>query len=678
MKNRINRLILVFLASMLFASCNFLSIEDYFSDELHLDSVFLYRRYLEAYLWDIPVSFPDEGTDVLRNGRTPGPLATDEAITARDAAWDIPGSLFVTGQISASNLGSLNQWGDMYRIIRRCNIFLSRSIEAVNSGQITMTQQQLYNSYARFFRAYAYYRIFMDFGPPILLDDEVVSNNESMDFYNRPRATFDEAMEYICEELEIAARLLPRDQPIQLLGRPTRGAAWGLIARLRLIHASPLYNDGEWARFYFGQWRRSSDDAFYVYQGTPIEERWAIAAAAAKRVIDTRLYELYTTPVNEMIASQIPFPPVPPGVISESEDPDYYKEWPAGSQGIDHLRSFANIFNGEEVLQQLAREYVWGRNSGGLTGGVSSCFPYTSGGENNLAVTQKMVDAFYMFDGSCPLQGGSTHYPYTASGTTSATQIFSGYTLNSETSNRFANREMRFYASVGFHNRHWPQRSITAGMPPRDITYDRNGNNGSQSHASNYPATGYIVTKYVNDADALGRSGVEGARIMPKTFGIIRYSEILLSYVEALNNLTQSWNIELDGNTQTYTRDEEEMREAFRQVRHRAGLPAPSPTDLLSVTRMQELIERERMIEFLYENRRYYDVRRWAKYEDTEYASILGLNTQGSDDSFFQMAVPPVPMARNRVVHRRMIYLPLPLDEVRKLPLLDQNPGWER
>ena len=58
---------------------------------------------------------------------------------------------------------------------------------------------------------------------------------------------------------------------------------------------------------------------------------------------------------------------------------------------------------------------------------------------------------------------------------------------------------------------------------------------------------------------------------MTKTFPIIRYAEILLSYAEALNNLTTTHEV----NGESYSRDESAMAEAFNQVRYRAGLPGP-------------------------------------------------------------------------------------------------------
>ena len=62
-------------------------------------------------------------------------------------------------------------------------------------------------------------------------------------------------------------------------------------------------------------------------------------------------------------------------------------------------------------------------------------------------------------------------------------------------------------------------------------------------------------------------------RTVQKTFPLIRYAEILLSYAEALNNLTKTHEI----NGQSYSRDLTAMAWAFNQVRYRAGLPGAMP-----------------------------------------------------------------------------------------------------
>ena len=167
------------------------------------------------------------------------------------------------------------------------------------------------------------------------------------------------------------------------------------------------------------------------------------------------------------------------------------------------------------------------------------------------------------------------------------------------------------------------------------------------------------------------------ALVMPKAFPIIRYADILLMYAEALNNLTSSYTVELGGETYTVSRDMAEIRLAFNQVRHRAGLPGPSQAELSDPDKMQKLFEQERMIELLFENERFYDVRRWGIYEREESKTIMGMNMDGNKESFYRRTVPNSPRIGKRVVNRKLMFMPLPDGETRKIPLLDQNPGWD-
>ena len=149
----------------------------------------------------------------------------------------------------------------------------------------------------------------------ILVGDQVHDTNATPDYYQRERSTYDECVDYICSELEAAAENLETEQPLDLFGTPTKGAALALVARLRLQAASPLFNGGTAAHRYFGDFKRKSDGVHYVSQ-TYDERKWAVAAAAAKRVMDLGIYRLHTVPADEYtvpLPANVPRPPSPQG-----------------------------------------------------------------------------------------------------------------------------------------------------------------------------------------------------------------------------------------------------------------------------------------------------------------------------------------------------------------------------
>jgi hypothetical protein len=655
-------------AGSLFSSCNFLSIENYISDDLALDSIFTSRRYIEAYMWDAASKFHDEGA-LFGNGMyTPGPLATDEAFCLFSTS-EFQGMGFVLGAYDASNLGRFDNWTLWYQIIRQCNTIFARMDEA---RDMTADDRLRITGNTRFLRAYAYYNLLMNFGPLVLLGDETLPNNEDLPFYDRPRDLYDDCVEYICNELEEAARYLDkRVNSVVEFGRPTKGAAYGLIARLRLQHASELFNGGQAAHVCFGYWTRKTDGQHYIQQQYD-PRRWAVAAAAAKRLIDlkddagSKMYALHVVTKDDKTR------PLP----DNTGDPDYLNPFPDGAEGIDPYHSYSDMFNGETVMN-VNQEFIWARYSAQLTAYTRHSFPGANGGDNGMCVTQKIVDAYEMLDGRS-INSSSAEYPYGESGFTSEMkEIYNGYRLNANVYNMYVNREARFYASVGFSECFWEMGSTSdATQKNLTVTYYSDSPNGRDGATNpvNYPITGYVLRKFVHPIDAWAGTA---ARRINKPYPMIRYAEMLLAYAEALNALgSESYTVTVDGVPQTFKRDVDEIRQAFNQVRYRAGLPGLTGADLEDAGRIMEKIKRERMVEFLCENHRYFDVRRWGDYESSESVPVRGMNTAATREAYYQRVVPSSYRISDRIVDRKMIFLPIPRWEVKRLPSFDQNPGW--
>lgn len=676
--------------SGMFASCNFLRVDDYFDDTMKFDSIFINYNNLAQYMWGIADMLPDE-SKLFNVPYGPGPLATDEAFTS--FYTDNPGVAFydgmkyVLGAVNADNVTSIagfNIWGQMYKVIRKCNYILVRKDEA---GLKTLEDEEI-TGYTHMIRGYAYYHLIQFYGPCVILGDEILPNNELPNAYNFPRSTYDECVDYCCEELEKAAKYIPRDIPSNYYGRPSRGAAFALIARLRLQQASPLYNGGQAARSTFGSWKRSVDGAYYVNQQYD-ERRWAVAAAACKRVINMNKYQLHTV-IEDPSRPQRSL-----DNIDVSKAP-----FPNGVGGIDCYRSYSEMFNGETIGSKNP-EFIWGRSMTDAVLNLRMVFPKTAvmGGYNGLCVTQKLVDAFYMADGR-DKANASEEYPYNiAEGTVTddyfskTVEAFSGYRIPVGVYGMYLNRENRFYATVGFSGRYWSVASNSqAEYGPFNVWFEERQDMGQDLYSGkyavknvpvDYPATGYLLTKYVHPDDALAGNG----STVDKYYPIIRYAEILLGYAEALNHLTNGYSVDLpsvSGGSQpveTYTfapRDKDEISKYFNQVRYRVGLPGLSEQDMVDEQALNKIIQREYFIEFACENRRYWDVRRWGIYEETEKAGIYGMHLGGDKYGYYQAPI-PVDQAnnRNRVIDKKMILLPLPKVEVRRVQNLDQNPGWE-
>ena len=687
-KNIKNTIIWGIVVVMTATSCNFLDVAENFEETLKWDSIFTSKRNLERYIWTLPANFPDEGSKFSQLGS----FATDEAFSIHRS--DYASIDFILGNVTPTSMRASFAaiWNDMYIVIRRANTILANIHLATD---LVGRERDELTGYVIFMRAYAYYRLAMHFGPVVLLGDDVLETNDDPISYDRPRATFDETIDYICGEFERASQLMPQTVPTGVFGRPVAGSALGLSARLRLIQASPLWNGGTAARRTYGTWLRSTDNVNYVSQ-TYDESKWAQAAIVCQRIINGSVgqFALHTVPIT-------PITPTPP-VLPDNVPMDMF---PDGAGGIDPFLSFTNMFNGEAPVM-LVPEFLWARRSPGIENYTRHCFPYRRfNGYGTVSVPQKIIDAFLMADGRT-IYNSSEEYPYSTDGFWWKTQgeardsMFSGFRIlgRGEVHNRFINREIRFYASIGFDGRVWPMTS-NSSVRNQTFRYGANAEDGKNSGLNlvyNINTTGYSLTKWVHPEDSWGGAGgtstsLNSSRRVTKAYPIIRYAEILLAYVEALNNLTTSHTlVGSDGETYTISRlmtssknlsGKPDIEYYFNMVRFRVGLPGLTAAELASPETMQAVIERERMVELLHEDARFWDVRRWGQYESSEREPILGLDMDANgypSQAFYNVVPVNQAIARNRVVDRRLILLPIPLNEVRKSPSLDQNPGYQQ
>lgn len=341
--------------------------------------------------------------------------------------------------------------------------------------------------------------------------------------------------------------------------------------------------------------------------------------------------------------------------------------FPEGAGDIDPYKSYKEMFSGETVPFRN-QEIIWGKWSGQFDVLLEHVFPQQYRGFNGLCIPQKIVDNYCMADGTEYMKANVDEQE-----TITGNKTFSGYQLRSGTSSMYDNREMRFYACVGFSGRYWAMESTTeAGKRNKVITYEYDGNNGKSNNNGAYPLSGYTMVKYVHDDDA--RDGT-GAMVTSKAFTIIRYAETLLSYAEALNEIEGTHTIEdEEGNSHTFTRDYAEIEKSINQVRFRAGQPGiPKGLDRDQIF---ELIVQERMKEFLFENRRYYDVRRWGIYEKADLEPIMGMDADMPGKNFYNRIRLNHVNIKNRITSPKMVFVPIWNNELRKMTKLDQNPGW--
>ena len=461
--------------------------------------------------------------------------------------------------------------------------------------------------------------------------------------------------------------------------RPTKGAALALIARLRLFQASPLFNGGTAARRCFGDWKRKSDGKDYVNQ-TYDPARWAVAAAAVKQVIDMDYYSLYTVAASK----EAPYP------LDESVPT---ADFPNGAGNIDPFHSFADMFNGEGI-PKVNKEIIWGvERSSNVTNYTRHSFPVKYQGWGGMSVPQRVVDCFLMKDGKTidesPLYDGNLE------NTTSRTENLGDYVLMQGVPRMYANRSARFYASIGFPGRYWQMNTASADKQHvnKQFWYSNDdaeaGKAGAGNNPNDYCITGYVPVKYIHPDDSYSKAN--GSAVIAKPFAIIRYGEVLLEFVEAMNNVTAATTVQtydITGNLVDVSiqRDEALMRYYFNQIRYRVGLPGVEDNVLADRDVFDKVIKNERQVELFNEGYRYFDTRRWGTFleEDARTSNWRGLDVNRDRDNtngnggFWNVVQINEQNIRDRVARPQMVFLPLSHNELLKVPNMDQNKGWER
>ena len=634
----------------LFSCSNYLDVDDYFKQTTQLDSIFKRKEQVRQYINGAASYLPNEG-NMWTVPSVPFQGASDENFTsfsdARHASIK-----FLLDEITPFYEEMFFNYPRYYTGIRKASIVLNRINEVEDISDL---DRRDFMGRCYFLRGYYYFQLLLQYGPVPITPDEAFEVDASVESMSLERATYDECVEYICQNLEKATEYLYSTRPSDEILIPTRGAALATLSRVLLYAASPWFNGGSGG--YYSDWVRKSDGAHFISQ-TKDNQKWGKAAIAAKRVMNTELYQLYTSKRKSDT-----------GQLSEAALKAYAAR-PISQFDpleIDPFRSYAEVFNGDipaEVNEEII--YSCRPTQAGKDTPAGIAMPALMGGMNGLNLTQDVVDAFYMADGS------SYSLPEKHWEAIGADKKFSGYTLKGNAAKMYDNREMRFYVSIGFNHCLWPGTSYTGSdntLRNVEVQYYVDGNAGPPANfAVDYNHSGYTCKKYVHVEDNLKGS------LKPKSFPVYRYAEILLTYAEALNELDGTYT---EGDITVNGRDEDEILDAFNQIRYRAGLPGL--TSLPSREDMRELIKHERRLEFVCEGGlRYHDIRRWG---DAQYAygrPVQGMNIKAKKserEAFHTITTLNDDKAR-RYFDYKNYFWPIPKSSMNKNRKLVQNPGW--
>lgn len=610
------------------SSCDYLGVSDQLAGGLqNTEQVFDNVSYTKRWYANVFAGIPDySGINSVNVGAFKNPWTgmCDELVVGYGNS-----SKYNNSDRNAANMG-FHRYGDCYKYIRQANIFLQKAHPIMTTGtqgdQLLEDELTQMKANVRFMRAFYHYLLFEQYGPIILVKDKIYNATEDQDV---PRNTVDEVIEYIDSELTAVASELTQEPIFEdkdYRAWPTKGVALAVRAKLWLYAASPLLNGG-----YREALSVTNPDGTRLFPDYDAG-KWEKALAACKDFID----------------------------YAEAGRYELYKEYKDDNGAvIDPDKSVYNLF------QKYTHEIIWATANNDWGGMNGDAFDRRiaprceKNGLGSTGVTQELVDAFYMKDGfpvsAIAYLPQSTLYQEEGYGTyKDQNDNFSKKYTNVTVSNRYLNREPRFYNTVFFNGRQWP-------VSCNQVLFYNGGNSGVQEGQATL--TGYMLFKRFNRSVSLTNPGV-ASQFRPSI--IFRLADFYLMYAEAANEVNPN-----DARVLKY----------LNLVRERAGLPDIETLNP-AIRGNQELqraaIQRERQIELATEGQRYFDVRRWMiadkNGEGRQNGYVHGMNVRGesNDKEDFNRIVE----ASQIVFNRKMYLYPMPDSEMRKTKNLVQNPGW--
>jgi hypothetical protein len=472
MKNLIIILV-VFLSVILITSCNkdFLNKKSLteFSSEDEWGDPALTATYINGIYNELPA-------DIAMNA-----AMVDEA-RSRDAD-----NLNFNQMIITQDDGEYGGWSSAYSAIRHCNIAIENisksSFDPSLVDGVTLKDRMI--GEVHFLRAFLYFRLTNFYGGvPIITN--VYGLNDS---FKIAQSSYADCINFIVNDLDSAASLLPVVQSGDNDGRATKGAALSLKSRVLLYAASDLHNPQKNGSVTNG----FAHPELLGYTEGDAQARWQAAKDAAKAVIDMGLYSLYK---------------------------------PEPASASEATQNYSDLFTSTKNVEDIFVKYSASSTGGGYNGWVVA--PNGWYGNGGVGAINELVDAYEMSDGS----------KFTRENTAEAAQPYS-------------NRDPRFYASILFEgNTYRPRPADLTIYDPVGVgqfgtwqKWDASSNQmisiygldtrNSIANSWNGNECGATMLKFLNKSVDIQKS------FQDLTIRWIRYGEVLLNYAEACIALGQ-------------------------------------------------------------------------------------------------------------------------------------------
>lgn len=629
MKKIINYIIVIAVLLFIITSCKEDVLDQKPVDSFNQEAVFSDLNLADAFLSRCYDRMYGNSTYTSRNREDLLSSGTDECLCIhrpQNYRW-FKGTLHPDniGYFQNTNYGSWARWTQLYPNIQNVNLLLANidNVPTVIPGDEDKVTQIKGEAY--FVRAMMYGNMWLTYGGLVLTDEPY---ELGQDFLTITRSSLEETLNFILNDIDQAIALVP-DGLEQ--GRASKAAAAALKARLLHFASGDLVNGGL---------ALTASDPLVCFQGGSQTARIQASRDAQKAIMDG------TYGTFSLVGSTDD----PPSPLTEDDVKAYAENYQSifiqkGQWSSETIYATQYVLAGQGGNE--SRVNIWYGPNG-----------YHNWGNNNP--TEPAVRRYEMADGTPFVWdvGDGEYLRQATAAELAADPLLSPY----------AGREPRFYATILYHGAPWQQRPTdAAGFDPYNIVQTGdfwNSDTGERDQpgldsrrgiieAWNGTKNGYYIKKFLDPT-------VAGQYDRNLNYYIdFRYAEVLLNYAEAC--------IWLGG------ADLQNGLDALNMVRNRAGLPDRVTADQ---NEAKAFLEQEKFTELFGEGMRYWDLRRWLKF-DTVVEDVLEMKITEWSNGDMEWWLDVDAVADQREWQGDEAYwIPIRTTEINRAPQLQQNPGY--
>ena len=561
----------------------------------------------------------------------------------------ISGVMIAEGNQKTQNpYGNIWSQTSFYGGIRYCNMFLNK---IKGTYDIQEDERRMWRGQVMACKAQLYFELIRRYGPIVLVPQNIDAN-AAISTMQVPRSPIDTCFKATVDLLDSAINLLPPQTGLSndyYCFYSKEGAAT-LKAMVLLYAASPLFNgNAQFANF-------TNKNGEKLFPEKYDKEKWHKAAVAADEAI-----ELAKQAGHKLMTGRTDRPTSLLNIMHDIEDS--YNDF-----NYDNKEALVMIHN-----HGLSPEFFYHPKT---ESSYKMYYDWTI--ESGFSASMKMVEMFYTEHG-VPINEDKQWMP-------------SKYQMSKETDDNYKDvvkmgtdvlnlhrrREPRFYADIMAHGTLWYHKlsstSTTYEAIDCNMLQGQMYGTNEKRYTSSVPQclTGYYVKKF--DNTSVGTYSY---------FQNITYAgdraDILWRLPDLLLASSEAWNEYLDA-------PDERVYKGIDEVRARAGIPsvrdawttyARNPKNATTKTGMREIIHQEENIEFCFEGKRFWNLRRWMTAPDELNQPIMGWNILGNtNQKFYNNYKGPIVVWKKRVFNApRDYFFPINAEQI-LISGVRQNMGW--